>query len=106
MASYKVHRMHRLGQDNRPGNSRFPPPPRDAAAALLPYQLHFDFFPNAFVMPKLYTLPLASGQRSALIQVVLCALKAVPEAIRREERAIHRTTIFFWFFSCEKEKNA
>jgi hypothetical protein len=61
--------MHRLGQDNRPGNSRFPPPPRDAAAALLPYQLHFDFFPNAFIKPKLYTLPLASGQRSALIQL-------------------------------------
>jgi len=38
-------------------------------------------------------------------KVVMCALKAVPKAKSREERAIHITTIFFWFFSYEKEKN-
>jgi len=32
-------------------------------------------------------------------------LKAVAEAKSREQRAIRATTIFFWFFSCEKEKN-
>jgi hypothetical protein len=32
-------------------------------------------------------------------------LKAATEAKSREGRAIRATTIFFWFFSCEKEKN-
>jgi len=32
-------------------------------------------------------------------------LKAVAEAKSREQRAIRATTIFFWFFSYEKEKN-
>jgi len=33
------------------------------------------------------------------------SMKAVAEAKSREQRAIRRTTIFFWFFSYEKEKN-
>jgi hypothetical protein len=32
-------------------------------------------------------------------------LKAAAEAKSREQRAIRATTIFFWFFSYEKEKN-
>jgi hypothetical protein len=32
-------------------------------------------------------------------------LKAVAEAKSREQRAFRATTIFFWFFSYEKEKN-
>jgi len=38
-------------------------------------------------------------------KVVMRALKADAEAKSREQRAIRRTTIFFCFFSCEKEKN-
>jgi hypothetical protein len=33
------------------------------------------------------------------------SMKAVAEAKSREQRAFRRTTIFFWFFSDEKEKN-
>ncbi|WP_345988075.1 hypothetical protein WCX18_11685 [Sulfurimonas sp. HSL1-2] len=32
-------------------------------------------------------------------------MKAAAEAQSREQRAIRATTIFFWFFSYEKEKN-
>ncbi|WP_345975664.1 hypothetical protein [Sulfurimonas sp. HSL3-7] len=32
-------------------------------------------------------------------------MKAAAEAKSREQRAIRATTIFFWFFSYEKEKN-
>jgi hypothetical protein len=33
------------------------------------------------------------------------SMEAVAEAKSREQRAIRITTIFFWFFSYEKEKN-
>jgi hypothetical protein len=51
-----------------------------------------------FAVPKLFTSPLASISEAHKInrqKVVKRALKAVAEAISREQRAIRVTTIFF-----------
>jgi hypothetical protein len=61
-----------------------------------------------FDVSKLSVFQLASSLRSALInrrKVGARALKAALEAKSREGRAIRATTIFFWFFSYEKEMN-
>ncbi|WP_345987042.1 hypothetical protein WCX18_07685 [Sulfurimonas sp. HSL1-2] len=63
---------------------------------------------NALCRDKALFTDTSFGSRSALIDrlsVVKRALKAAAEAQSREQRAIRATTIFFWFFSYEKEKN-
>jgi len=61
-----------------------------------------------FDVSKLFFVPLASVPEAHKIdrqKVVKRALKAAAEAQSREQRAVRATTIFFWFFSYEKEKN-
>ena len=59
-----------------------------------------------FDVSKLFFISFGFPKRiNGIFIVVKRTLKAAAEAKSREQRAIRATTIFFWFFSYEKEKN-